>query len=63
MFGVLPTEQPMMCHSVAFSVSVGYHTRKNTLPVIPLMVPVMLPIPVMSDAHTGIVRPFILRPF
>jgi hypothetical protein len=25
----------------------GYHTRKITLPVIPLTVPVMLPIPVM----------------
>jgi hypothetical protein len=42
---------------------VGYHTCKITLPVIPLMVPVTLPIPVMSDARTGIVRPFILRPF
>ena len=43
--------------------TVGYHTRKITLPVIPLTVPVTLPIPVMSDARTGIVCPFILRPF
>ncbi len=44
-------------------ICVGYHTHKITLPVIPLTVPVTLPIPVMSDARTGIVRPFILRPF
>ena len=44
-------------------VCVGYHTRKITLPVIPLTVPVTLPIPVMSDARTGIVRPFILHSF
>ncbi len=44
-------------------IDVGYHTCKITLPVIPLPVPVTLPILVMSDAHTGIVRPFILRPF
>ncbi len=48
------------CHYIIY---VGYHTRKITLPVIPLMVPVTLPIPVMSDACTGIVRPFILLPF
>jgi hypothetical protein len=42
---------------------VGYHTHKNALPVIPLTVLVTLPIPVMSDACAGIVRPFILHPF
>ncbi len=44
-------------------ICVGYHTCKITLPVIPLTVPVTLPIPVMSDARTGIVHPFILHPF
>ncbi len=42
---------------------VGYHTRKITLPVMPLTVPVTLPIPVMSAALTGPVRPFILHFF
>ncbi len=45
------------------SVCVGYHTGKITLPVMPLTVPVTLPIPVMSAACTGTVRPFILRFF
>jgi hypothetical protein len=43
-----------------FDAYVGYHTCKITLPVMPLMVPVTLPIPVMSAACTGTVRPFIL---
>ena len=34
-------------------VCVGYHTRKITLPVMPLTVPVTLSIPVMSAAHTS----------
>jgi hypothetical protein len=34
-------------HNKRFDVYVGYHTRKITLPVIPLMVPVTLPIPIM----------------
>jgi hypothetical protein len=48
---------------VGKNVCVGYHTCKITLPVMPLMVPVTLPIPVMSAARTGTVRPFILRFF
>jgi hypothetical protein len=40
-------------------VYVGYHTRKITLPVMPLTVPVTLPIQVMSAACTGSVHPFI----
>ncbi len=39
---------------------VGYRTRKITLPVMPLTVPVTLPILVMSAARIGTVRPFIL---
>jgi hypothetical protein len=42
---------------------VGYHTCKITLPVMPLMVPVTLPILVMSAARTSTVRPLILRFF
>ncbi len=45
------------------SVFVGSHTRTFSLPVMPLTVLVTLPIPVMSDACTGRVRPFVLRPF
>jgi hypothetical protein len=50
-------------HLQSSCMCVGYHTRKITLPVMPLTVPVMLPIPVMSAARTGTVRPFILRFF
>ncbi len=39
--------QECMRHPIAFHAYVGYHTRKITLPVIPLTVLVMLPIPVM----------------
>ncbi len=45
------------------AIYVGYHTRKITLPVMPLTVPVTLSIPVMSAAHIGTVRPFILSFF
>ncbi len=34
-------------HIAHRNMHVGYHTRKITLPVIPLTVPVTLPIPVM----------------
>jgi Ulp1 family protease len=50
-------------HFTCAVIYVGYHTHKITLPVMPLMVPVTLPIPVMSAACTGTVRPFILRFF
>ncbi len=52
-----------MAHVSSTYACVGSHTCTFTLLVMPLTVPVMLPIPAMSDAHTGSVGPFVLRPF
>ncbi len=54
---------PKTCPEIKGLTYVGYHTRKITLPVMPLRVPVTLPIPVMSAARTSTVCPFILRLF
>jgi hypothetical protein len=54
---------PKTCLEIKGLTYVGYHTRKITLPVMPLTVPVTLPISVMSAARTSTVRPFIKRLF
>ncbi len=54
---------PSQAAIIISNLYVGYHTHKITLPVMLLMVPVTLPILVMSAARTGTVRPFILNFF
>ncbi len=55
--------QQCIAFVLGLDVCVGYHTRKITLPVMPLTVPVTLSIPEMSAARTGTVRPLILHFF
>ncbi len=57
------TQSEIWCIKMRIGIYVGYHTRKITLLVMPLTVPVTLSIPVMSAARTSTVSPFILRFF